>query len=65
MIQHLQGNMGFAWEISPDARPGEIFGSALHGVAPLLAPGALALLALVAVSATYRHPKLERRSGPG
>ncbi len=60
MVQHLQGNFGFEREIFPDAPLAELLGSALKGVAPLLAPGGIALGALVAAAATYRHPATGR-----
>ena len=61
MIQHLRGNMAFEREIFPDAAAGEMLFAAARGVAPLLAPGGLALGALVAVAATYRHPAVTGR----
>lgn len=60
VVQHLQGNFGFEREIFPDAPLAELLGSALGGVAPLLAPGGIALGALVAAAATYRHPATGR-----
>ena len=66
MVQHLQGNLAFEREIFEDAPLSEALGNAIRGVAPLLAPGGLALGALVAASATYRHPALApRNSGAG
>ena len=59
MVQHLLGNLGFEREISPDAPVAELLGSALSGVASLLAPGGIVLGALVVV-ATYRHPGAAR-----
>ena len=59
-VQHLQGNFGFEREIFPDAPIAELVGGALKGVAPLLAPGGIALGALVAAAATYRHPAAAR-----
>jgi ABC-type dipeptide/oligopeptide/nickel transport system permease subunit len=38
-------------------------GDALRGVAPLLAPGGIALGALLAAAATHRHPAFENRRG--
>ena len=51
----MRGNLRFEREIFPDAPTAELIGRALSGVAPLLAPGDIALGALVSV-ATYRHP---------
>ena len=60
MVQHLQGNLGFEREIFSDAPTAELLSSALGGVAPLLAPGGIALGALVGAAATYRHPAAAR-----
>ena len=61
MVQHLQGNLGFEREIFPKAPLAELLGSAVRGVAPLLAPGGIALGALIAAAATYRHPATRQR----
>ena len=61
MVQHLRGNLGFEREIFPEAPLAELLGSALNGVAPLLAPGGIALGALIAGAATYRHPAIRKR----
>ncbi len=61
MVQHLQGNLGFEREIFPKAPLAELLGSAVRGVAPLLAPGGIALGALIAAAATYRHPAIRPR----
>ena len=61
MVQHLRGNLGFEREIFPEAPLAELLGSAVRGVAPLLAPGGIALGALVAAAATYRHPATRQR----
>ena len=50
----MRGNLRFEREIFPDAPTAELIGRALSGVAPLLAPGDIALGALVS-AATYRH----------
>ena len=65
IVQHLQGNMAFEREIFPESPVSELLGDALRGVAPLLAPGGIALGALLAVAATHRHPALENRRGSG
>ena len=61
MWEHLDGNMDFQRDIRPAAGTWEQFTYAIHGAAPLLAPGILALAAGVALIATYRHPALQRR----
>lgn len=55
---HLNGNMELQRELSPNAAPGAIIWGALSGGNPLLAPGVLAIAALLALAATYQHPAL-------
>jgi len=64
MWEHLDGNMEFQREIRATAGTWEQLSYAIHGAAPLLAPGILALAAGVALIATYAHPALQaaRRS---
>ena len=64
MAQHLQGQPRLRARDIPDAPLTELLGCALRGVAPLLAPGGIALGALVAAAATYRHPEIRRRRSP-
>jgi len=59
--QHFDGNMDFQRDIRPNADYWTQVDFAIHGAAPLLAPGILALAAGVALIATYRHPALQRR----
>ena len=61
VFEHVQGNLGFELEIHPNATAGAVWLDALKGAAPLLAPGILALAAVIAIAATYYHPALERR----
>ena len=63
MWEHLDGNMDFQRDIRPNAGTWELVNNAIHGAAPLLAPGILALAAGVALIATYRHPALRRDGG--
>lgn len=58
---HLAGNFEFELDIRPNAVVGDVIMDALMGAAPLLAPGILALAAVLAIAATYYHPAL---SGP-
>jgi len=58
MWEHLDGNMDLQREIRPNAGMWEQLSNAIHGAAPLLAPGILALAAGVALIATYGHPAL-------
>ena len=59
MYEHLSHNIEFALEIRPNAVVSDVFFEALRGANPLLAPGILALGALLALAATYYHPALE------
>lgn len=62
VYEHLAGNLAFAQEIRPNATLGAVWLDALRGANPLLAPGALALAALLALGATYAHPLLHARA---
>ena len=59
--EHLEGNIGFASEIKPNATTIQLLLAGLTGGNPLLAPGILALAAIIALAATYYHPALGRR----
>jgi len=63
MYEHITSNLSFELDIRPNAVAGDVLMDALHGAAPLLAPGVLALAAILAIAATYAHPALEKRSG--
>lgn len=52
--EHLESNL----EVVREVQPGGGVLEALYGAAPLLAPAALALIAVLAVAATYYHPAL-------
>ena len=58
IFEHIESNIEFALEIRPNAVLGDVFWQALGGANPLLAPGILALGGLIALAATYYHPKL-------
>ena len=63
--EHISHNLAFELEIRPNATAESVFWEALSGASPLLAPGILALGALLAIAATYRHPALRKiRSHP-
>ena len=51
---HVEGNVLFAREIQPNAKTTELVLKGLAGANPLLAPGILAVAAVIAVAATYR-----------
>lgn len=58
VFEHLWGNLLFELDIRPGATMGAVLGDALQGAAPLLAPGILAMAAIVALTGTYYHPAL-------
>lgn len=59
VFEHVEHNLEFELEIRPNATASDVFFEALSGANPLLAPGILGLAAVVALAATYYHPKLE------
>ncbi|MBK7202600.1 hypothetical protein [Candidatus Amarolinea dominans] len=61
VYEHIEGNIGLLLEVTPNATTGKIISEALGGANPLLAPGMLALAAVLAVAATYYHPALEHK----
>jgi hypothetical protein len=58
IYEHVAGNIAFAQEIRPGTPTGELLLEGLTGGNPLLAPGTLAVAALIALAATYCHPAL-------
>lgn len=58
VVQHIQHNLAFELEIRPNATISAVWFDALRGASPLLAPGVLALAAIIAIAATYYHPLL-------
>ncbi len=59
VFEHVEHNLAFALEIRPNAVPSDVLMDALRGANPLLAPGILALAAILAIGATYYHPTLQ------
>ncbi len=57
LFLHLSANLGFAQEIQPNATTAQLISETLHGASPILAPGMLAVAALLALAATYYHPE--------
>lgn len=55
---HVNGNLAFALEIRPSAELREVLWEGASGGNPLLAPGMVALAAVLAAAAAYRHPNL-------
>jgi hypothetical protein len=51
---HVEGNVSFAREIQPNLPTTDLVLKGLSGANPLLAPGILAVAAVIAVAATYR-----------
>ena len=62
IYEHLEHNIEFALEIRPNAAVADVFWGALAGANPLLAPGILAFMAILALAATYYHPALAKPS---
>ncbi|HET8670248.1 MAG TPA: hypothetical protein VFM05_06340 [Candidatus Saccharimonadales bacterium] len=56
--EHIENNVGFHREIRPNAPTREIVLASFYGPNPLLAPGILAVAAVLAMAATYHHPAL-------
>ena len=52
---HIEGNVLFHREVDPNATTSQLVWEGLGGGNPLLAPGILAIAALLAVAATYRY----------
>jgi len=61
VYEHIENNLAFELEIRPNATASDVWLETLKGDSPLLAPGALAVAACLAVAATYEHPALARR----
>lgn len=64
IYEHLTANLAFELEIRPSSGLGDVLVDALKGASPLLAPGMLAVAAMIALAATYRHPALIKASDP-
>ena len=58
VYQHFENNLAFEREINPNAPAWDALLTALGGANPLLAPGILAVAAILALAATYHHPAL-------
>jgi fatty acid desaturase len=55
IYEHVTGNVAFQREIRPDSSTAQLISSGLRGGNPLLAPGVLAVAAILGLSATYRQ----------
>lgn len=58
---HVESNAALERELNPGMTAGRVWLGALGGANPLLAPGVLAVAALLALAATYQHPALAGR----
>jgi len=65
LFEHIEHNLEFAREIRPNAAASVLLMDTLQGANPLLAPGILALAAILAIAATYYHPALQTRATGG
>ena len=59
LFEHVEHNWEIAKEIRPNATFSVLLSDTLHGANLLLAPGILALAAVLAIAATYFHPVLQ------
>ena len=55
---HVESNAELERELNPQMSTGRVLWGALGGANPLLAPGVLAVAAVLALAATYQHPAL-------
>jgi fatty acid desaturase len=55
VYQHITGNIAFEREVDPKATTSQLAWQRRGGGHPLLAPGVLAIAAVLALAATYRH----------
>jgi hypothetical protein len=58
LYEHIANNIGFQLEVSPGSTIAQLISAALGGASPLLAPGILAVAAVLALAATYAYPAL-------
>ncbi len=62
---HYDGNAEFELEMYPSMVGVELIQKTLTGATPVLAPGSMALLGLIGLAHTYRHPCLDSRTDDG
>jgi hypothetical protein len=55
---HYHGNEEFELEMYPSLSGMQLVSETLTGATPVLAPGSMALLGVVGLASTYRHPVL-------
>lgn len=56
VILHFTHNLELELEMRPNAGVGDVLWQTLTGANPLLSPGVLALVGVLAIAATYYHP---------
>jgi len=62
-VLHYDGNAVFELEMVPGLRGWELFGKAMMGATPALAPGVMIQLGLIGWLYTFRHPALSGSAG--
>ena len=62
MVLHVRGNAEFALEVRPDTTGLDLVLEAATGASPLLAPGMMAVAAVLGAAWSWRHPALEGAS---
>jgi hypothetical protein len=60
---HYQGNEAFELEMYPAMHGVELVKKVVTGATPVLAPGSMALLGLIGLTHTYKHPSIHRGAG--
>jgi len=63
LFLHYQGNMEFELEMYPSLTGWELFGKAMQGATPTLAPGTMIQLGLLGLAYSYRHPVWRKSIG--
>lgn len=65
VYQHFEHNLAFELEMDAKASVGDVLWEAFSGASPFLAPGILAVAAVTAIAATYKHPALVKKVDDG
>jgi len=60
LFLHYQGNVEFELEMYPSLAGWELFGKAMQGATPTLAPGTMIELGLLGLVYSFRHPVLRK-----
>jgi fatty acid desaturase len=64
VYEHVTGNISFQREIRPNSSTARLISSGLSGGNPLLAPGVLAVAAILGLGATYRQDSTSEEKEP-